>query len=83
MTDLEPIETFIHFSKTATTKSGLAFSLDVFEWGMTKTKHSKGKSISSCNVFSGKIPIAMHGDLKGTALLLGQQYDLVTEDPFV
>lgn len=84
MVELETLEKFILFTKTAQTRCGVPFSFDFFKHGTSEKEPdtAKGKVFKKGSSEGIALPYEMEWDLKGNALLLGTQFDLILEDPF-
>lgn len=84
MAELETLEKFILFTKTAQTRCGVPFSFDAFKSGSSEKEPAtaKGKVFKKGSSEDIELPYEIEWDMKGNALLLGKQFDLILEDPF-
>lgn len=84
MSELEALEKFVLFTKTAKTRSGTAFVFDAFSPGRQEQKETtaKGRIFQKGPSEEFDIPFEIEWDLKGNALVFGKQFDLVIEDSF-
>lgn len=80
--NFKSIEDFILFSKAATTRSGTPFICEVFAIEQKKTVTAKGKVFVKGVTADVEMPIEMEWNLEGKALNMGEQFDLIQEEPF-
>lgn len=81
--DLKLMEAFMAFIEDAGTRSGVDFVFESFQSGQgNESTKAKGKVLMKANDQRPDIPLTMEWDLKGNALMIGTQFDLVSEVPF-
>ena len=82
MIDIDTLEKFMLFAKSAQTRNGVIFSFDSFVMDTGKETIAKGKIFQKGSSEAILIPVEIEWDLKGNALSLDKQYDLIIEDAF-
>ena len=79
--DIKKMEAFQDFSTKALIRSGCSFVLDKFAFAENNIT-AKGKVFVKTSSENGTLPIEIEWDLNGKSLSIGQQFDLIQEEPF-